>query len=87
MMVVSSKEFASNQKRYFDIAVKEDVYIQNDENMFHLVYGDVDNRNSYHHATMYEEVLEPDDDFYNAITMDELRESAYEHIHKLFMKK
>ena len=32
-------------------------------------------------------IFEPDEDFYNSISMEELRESAYEHIHKLFAKK
>jgi hypothetical protein len=34
-----------------------------------------------------QKILQPDDDLRNAITIDELRESAHEHIRKLFAKK
>ncbi|MCL2072395.1 MAG: hypothetical protein FWH18_00580 [Marinilabiliaceae bacterium] len=32
-------------------------------------------------------ILEPDDDLRKAITMEELRQSAHNHIHKLFAKR
>ena len=32
-------------------------------------------------------IFEPDEDFYRSISMEELRKSAHEHIHKLFAKK
>ena len=77
MTVINSKEFGANQKKYFDLAVNEDVCIKRGKNMFHLICRPVD-----------EQVcLEPDDDLRGAITMDELRESAHEHIHKLFANK
>lgn len=62
MAVVSSKEFATNQKEYYDLAVDE----------------------------YYEEVLEPDEDFYRAITMDEFIERALvmvEKVDKMYAKK
>lgn len=31
MTVVSSKEFVTNQNKYFDMAMREDVFIQRDE--------------------------------------------------------
>jgi len=37
MTVVSSKEFAIHQEKYFDLAVKENVYIKKDNNMFPLI--------------------------------------------------
>jgi hypothetical protein len=42
MTTVNSKEFASNQKRYFDMAVKEQVCIRRGKNMFRLIYAPVD---------------------------------------------
>ena len=36
MALVSSKEFISNQRKCFDLAKKEDVYIQNGGKRFHL---------------------------------------------------
>ena len=38
MTLVSSKEFVSNQKRYFDLALNEDVVIKRGRNRFHLVF-------------------------------------------------
>ena len=40
-----------------------------------------------YHTSEYDKVLEPDEDFYGAISIDELRESAHEHIHNLFSKQ
>ena len=36
---------------------------------------------------MYDELLEPDEDLHRAISMEELRTSVHEHIHKLFANK
>ena len=82
MTVVSSKEFMVNQKKYFDMAIMEKIGIKNGENMFYLTHSLVDKTN-----TNKQVYLEPDDDLRNAITMEELRESVHEHIHKLFSKK
>ena len=37
MTVVSSKEFATNQKKYYNKAVSENVFIKRGKNMFHLI--------------------------------------------------
>jgi hypothetical protein len=34
MLEVSNKEFLFDQEKYFDMAVKDDIYIQNGENIF-----------------------------------------------------
>ena len=39
MTVVNSKEFAINQEKYFDLAIREQVYVKRDNNMFLLVYS------------------------------------------------
>ena len=90
MTVVSSREFAINQEKYFDMALDEQVYIQKEDNMFLLINKSIDDMNTYHDASVYEEVLEPDEDFYNALSADEFKERALEmvrKIHKMYGKK
>ena len=43
MTVVSSKEFLSNEDKYFDMAVNEELCIKKDNNMFYLIYKSSDN--------------------------------------------
>ena len=38
MTVVSSKDFAANQERYFDLALNEQLIIQRGDNMFIVQY-------------------------------------------------
>ena len=79
MTVVSSTEFATNQNKYFDMAMKEQVFVQRGNNMFHLMFTSNDD------ATVKERVYyEPDEDFYRSITMDELRQRTHQFVHKLF---
>ena len=73
MTVVSSKEFTSHQDKYFEMAMDEQVFIQNGDNMFLLIYKNMDDMNIYHEASVYEEVLEPDEDFYKALSAEEFR--------------
>ena len=87
MTVVSSKEFTSNQDKYFDMALDEQVYIQKGDNMYLLIYKNTDDMNIYHEASVYEEVLEPDDDFRRAITADELLERIYSDLEKKFVNR
>ena len=83
MTLVSSNEFALHQQRYLNLARKEDVCIQNDdEGMYQFMYRSIERTDSK--EPIY---FEPDEDFYTSITMEELRKSAHEHIHKLFSKK
>ena len=78
MTLVSSKEFATKPAKYFNLAINEQVVIRRGKNMFHLVCT------NGHHTNEYDEVLEPDEDLNNAITMDELLERTYGVIHKFF---
>ena len=87
MTVVSSKEFVVNEDKYFDLALDEQVIIRRGDNVFLLVNKNVNDMNVYHDASVYEEVLEPDDDFRSAITMDEFRERArimVENVHNRY---
>ena len=42
MTVVSSKEFISNDAKYFDMAVNEELCIKRGNNMFYLIYKSSD---------------------------------------------
>ena len=80
MTVITSKEFASNQKKYFDMAVNEEVCIKRGANRYQLMCQNFNNTN------VYDEVLEPDDDLRRAITAEEILEGLYEYIDKMFAK-
>ena len=81
MTVINSKEFISNQKRYFDLAVNEQVFIKRGKNTYHLICTTVD-------KTVDEMVYhEPDEDFYGAISAEELLDLLYEDIHQMFNEK
>ena len=69
MTVINSREFALNQKRYFDLAINEDVFIKRGKNRFRLVYTNGKNTNSTEYA-----YNEPDDDFYRAMSAEAFRE-------------
>ena len=78
MTVVSSREFASNQEKYFDLAVSENVCIKRGSNIFQLLYASTDKN-----AQKY---LAPDDDFRRAISMEEFKKKALtmvEKVHKM----
>ena len=81
MTVVSSKEFAINQEKYFDLALDEQVFVKRGDNMFIIVNKNVD---MYHDASVYERILEPDDDFRRAITMDEFLIGVKEDLREIF---
>ena len=76
MTVISSEEFVANIDKYLDMALNDNVIIQRGDNMF-IVKHYIPNEEP-------DMIFEPDEDFYRSITMDELHESAKEHIHKLF---
>ena len=76
MIVVSTQEFKTNQDKYLDMALDEEVCIKKGDNVFSVQYLVPNNEPDV--------VCEPDEDFYRSITIDELRESAHKHIHKLF---
>ena len=87
MTVVSTKEFNTNQDKYFDMALEEQVFIQKGDNMFFLLYKNVDDMNMYHDASVYEEILTPDDDLRRAITAEELLERIHEDIRRKFASR
>ena len=82
MTVVSSKEFATNQNKYFDMAMNERVFVQRGGNMFHLNYT-----NDYNTPRKERVYYEPDEDFYKSITKDELLKGIHEDIDAFFANK
>jgi len=76
MTVVSTKEFISNQKKYFNIALNEQVYIKRGGNMFMVARANEEKI----------EYKEPDDDLRRAITMDEFKKRAIEDLREIFSK-
>ena len=80
MTIVSSTEFETNQSKFFDLAVSEDVCIKRGKYMFHLMCSSIDTIDE-------QKVLKSDDDLRRAITKDELLEGIYEDISKRFVKK
>ena len=76
MTVVSSKEFSSNQTKYFDLALDEQVFVRREtDNIMFVVTRDIQKHKK------------PDDDFRRAITMDELRRRVKENVHKWYVEK
>ena len=67
MTLVSSKEFATKPTKYYNLAQNEQVFIRRGKNLFHLTCK------NGHPTNEYDEILEPDEDFYNAISADEFR--------------
>ena len=83
MTVVSSKEFVKNGDKYFDLALDEQVMVRRGDNMFLLLYKNINEVNVHHDTNIYEEVLEPDDDFHSAISADEFKKRAIEIVEKV----
>ena len=74
MTVVSSKEFVSNEDKYFGLAMKEQLFIRKGDNVF-LV--SVANDGIQKHK-------KPDDDFRRAITMDEFLIGVKEDLREIY---
>ena len=78
MTVVSTKEFTSNQEKYFDLAVNGNICIQRGENLFYLSYAPIE--------AQYPEqpICEDNTDVETAITGDELRKRLHRRFHQKF---
>jgi len=78
MTVVSSKEFAINEDKYFDLAMNEQVFLKKGDNMFVLTHSDI---------IQEDMVFQPDEDFHRSITIDELHRRVKENIHKWYRER
>ena len=81
MTVISTREFNSNQEKYFELAVNEEVCIERDNKMYFLMYRPIE--------MQYNEqaVLEPDDNLRRAITAEELLERIHGDISEKFASR
>jgi hypothetical protein len=78
METVSSREFMAHPERYLEMAANQDIRIKKGRKVFRIVYE----------APVPEPpILEPDDDFRRAITIDELKARMRVSIHKFFADK
>jgi len=78
MTVVSSKEFAINEDKYFDLAMNEQVFVHRDNMMF-IVSRANENKKKKR--------LKPDDDLRRAISMDDFLEKMKKNIHQFYKSK
>ena len=42
MIVIISKQFATNQKKFYDLAINEPIIIKRGRNIFHLICGNIE---------------------------------------------
>ena len=77
MTVISSKEFAINDDKYFDLAMNEQVFVQRDNVMFMTRVNENKKKKR----------LKPDDELQRAITGDELLEKVYASLDNFFAEK
>jgi len=82
MTVVSSKEFIANQKKYFDLAVNEEVFIKRGKNAFRLLYTAVNEPEDEDEIVYHE----PDEDFYRSISAEEFLKGVLEDIDEIDKK-
>jgi hypothetical protein len=78
MTIINSNEFFINQDKYFGLAAKEDIFVEKGKDMFLVTIANNNRRKKY---------LEPDEDFYRAITIDEFRELVRKDIHQIYSNK
>jgi len=77
MTVVSTMEFNTNQEKYFDLALDEQVFVKRGDYLYHLACSNIDSVNIKKQA-----ILEPDDDLRRAIPMEEVRDRVIDYIRK-----
>jgi len=78
MTVVSTKEFNSDQKKYFALAINEEVCIKRNNRNYFLMLRPIEKKNPK------QVILEPDDNLRRSITAEELLERIHGDIHKKF---
>jgi len=81
MTVVSSKDFAIDQEKYFDLALDGNVCIKRGVNMFYLIYSPEEKQDEE------DIIFQPDDELRSCISMDEVRARTRDSIHHYFLSK
>ena len=79
MTVVSNKEFVTNQEKYFDLALNEQVFVKKGGNIFILTCASNQEKPDV--------ICELDEDFYRSISIDELHKRVKEDIHQWYKEK
>ena len=79
MTIVSTKEFNTNQDKYFDMALNDHVYIKRGDCMFIV--------SKVNGVDETDIIFDPDEDFYNSITMEEVRDRLHKVIDRLYAKQ
>ena len=82
MTIVSSKDFQTNQKKYFDMAINEQIYVQQDDYMFHIICSNFDTV-----KVIEQKILKPDDNLHRGITKEEFKAGARKIVDKIFAKQ
>ena len=77
MQVVSTQDFATDINRYFELARREQLLVNDGNYMFRILYEPI---------VEEQLVLQPDDDLRRAITFDELLVGVKEDLREMFMK-
>jgi len=80
MRVISNKEFNTNRGKYFNPAVDEEVCTKRNTGVYNLMHRPIEKQYPE------QEILEPDEDFYRAITMNEFLIGVKEDIREIFRK-
>ncbi|MCL2027612.1 MAG: hypothetical protein FWG79_03895 [Bacteroidales bacterium] len=75
MQVVSAQDFATDVNRYFDMARREQLLVNDGKYTFEIAFQPE------------QPILEPDDDFRSAITADELKKRMHVSIRNFFADK
>ena len=77
MQIVSTQDFATDVNRYFDLAIDGQVAVRRGDYMFNIVCN----------FEPPQKVLQPDDDFRRAITIDELLVGIHEDIRRKYASR
>ena len=85
MTVVSTKEFNTNQDKYFDMALDEQVFVKRGNSMFHILCSNIDATAG--NVVCEKVYFEPDEDFYNSIPIDELHRRVKADIHQWYKER
>jgi hypothetical protein len=75
MQVVSSTEFATHQQKYFDLARREQLLVNDGKYTFEIAFQPE------------QPILEPDDKLRRAITGDQLLEGIYQDLETFFASR
>jgi hypothetical protein len=79
MTVINSKEFITNEEKYFELALNEQVFIKKGENMFLFTCTDGHDETDI--------ICKPDEDFYRSITLEEVQDRIVGYIRKKHANK